>query len=333
MNISILGAGSWGTALAILLHYNSHNVTLWGHRLEHTNELTERRENIRLLPGAHLPEQITITSDLESAVANAEMVITAVPSQFLRPVLVKLNERDFSKTLFVNVAKGIENDSLKTMSGVLLEVLPTLKKENIVTLSGPSFAEEVAKKIPTAVVAASVDLETAKIVQRTFMTPYFRIYSSDDIRGVELGGSIKNVMAIAAGIADGANFGDNTKAMIMTRGTVELTRLGVALGAKQQTFAGLSGIGDLIVTCVSKHSRNRHVGEEIGRGRMLDEVLAEMEMVAEGVATTKSLHNLAKGLNVEMPIVNAVYEILFKGKDPIKATYDLMTRDAKKENG
>jgi glycerol-3-phosphate dehydrogenase (NAD(P)+) len=163
------------------------------------------------------------------------------------------------------------------------------------------------------------------------MTPYFRVYSSDDIRGVELGGSIKNIMAIAAGIADGANFGDNTKAMIMTRGTVELTRLGVALGAKQKTFAGLSGIGDLIVTCMSKHSRNRHVGEEIGKGRKLDDVLAQMEMVAEGVATTKSLHNLAKGLNVEMPIVNAVYEILFEGKEPVQATYELMTRDAKEE--
>ncbi|MBI3195120.1 MAG: NAD(P)H-dependent glycerol-3-phosphate dehydrogenase [Ignavibacteriae bacterium] len=331
MQISVLGAGSWGTALAILLHYNSHQVVLWGHRLEHTEELKQYRENVRLLPGAHLPNEITITSDLEFSIEHAELLVTAVPSQFLRSVIETVKEKDFSKTIFVNVAKGIENQSLKTMSQVLLEVLPTARKENIATLSGPSFAEEVAKEIPTAVVAASENLETAKSIQQVFMTPYFRVYSSDDLRGVELGGSIKNVMAIASGIADGANYGDNTKAMIMTRGTVELTRLGVALGAKQKTFAGLSGIGDLIVTCMSKHSRNRHVGEEIGKGRKLKDILAEMEMVAEGVATTRSLHNLAKGLSVEMPIVDAVYQILFEEKDPIKATFDLMTRDAKEE--
>ncbi|MBI5214843.1 MAG: NAD(P)H-dependent glycerol-3-phosphate dehydrogenase [Ignavibacteriae bacterium] len=331
MRISVLGAGSWGTALAILLHYNSHQVVLWGHRLEHTEELKQHRENVRLLPGAHLPNEITITSDLEFSLEHAELIVSAVPSQFLRSVIETVKGKDFRETFFVNVAKGIENQSLKTMSQVLREVLPTARKENIATLSGPSFAEEVAKRIPTAVVAASENLETARFVQQVFMTPNFRVYSSDDLRGVELGGSIKNIMAIAAGIADGAKFGDNTKAMIMTRGTVELTRLGVALGAKQKTFAGLSGIGDLIVTCMSKHSRNRHVGEEIGKGRKLDEVLAEMEMVAEGVATTKSLHNLAKGLNVEMPIVNAVYEILFEGKEPVRATYELMTRDAKEE--
>jgi len=331
MRISILGAGSWGTALAILLNSNSHSIVLWGHRLEHTEQLKQYRENIRLLPGEHLPEEISITSDLNSAVNHAEMIVTAVPSQFLRSVITGLADRDFRKTYFVNVAKGIENDSLMTISQIIASVLPNANRENIVTISGPSFAEEVAKKIPTAVVAASESLETAKCVQRIFMTPYFRVYSSTDLRGVELGGSIKNVMAIAAGIADGANYGDNTKAMIMTRGTVELTRLGVALGAKQKTFAGLSGIGDLIVTCVSKHSRNRHVGEEIGKGRKLDDVLDEMEMIAEGVATTKSLHGLARGLNVEMPIVNAVYQILFEGKDPINATNDLMTRDPKEE--
>ncbi len=331
MKISILGAGSWGTALAILLYNNSHEVVLWGHRLEHTEELKRYRENIRLLPGAHLPHDILITSNLELAISHAEMIVTAIPSQFLRSVISTLSDEDFSKTYFVNVAKGIENESLMTISEIIRNVLPSAKKEKIVTLSGPSFAEEVAKNIPTAVVAASTHIETARMVQQIFMAPHFRVYSSDDLRGVELGGSIKNVMAIAAGIADGANFGDNTKALIMTRGTVELTRLGVALGAKQKTFAGLSGIGDLIVTCVSKHSRNRHVGEEIGKGRQLNDVIDEMEMVAEGVATTKSLHNLAKGLNVEMPIVDAVYHILFEGKDPIKATFDLMTREAKEE--
>ncbi len=332
MKIAVLGAGSWGTALAVLLQANAHSILLWGHLIEDTEELEQKREN-RLLPGIHIPSEIEITNDLQRAIDHAEMIVTAVPSQFLRSVIEPLKNIDFSNTYFVNVAKGIENESLMTMSGVISSTLPSVRRDHIAVLSGPSFAEEVARKVPTAVVAASESLETAKLVQQTFMLPYFRIYSSTDLRGVELGGSIKNVMAIAAGIADGANFGDNTKAAIMTRGTVELTRLGVALGAKQSTFAGLSGIGDLIVTCISKHSRNRHVGEEIGKGRSLDVVIAEMEMIAEGVATTRSLHNLAKGLQVEMPIVHAVYSILFEGKDPIQATFDLMTRGAKEETG
>src|SRR5207247_2306757 len=211
------------------------------------------------------------------------------------------------------------------MSEVVLDVLPTVKQGNIATLSGPSFAEEVSRKVPTAVVAASSSIDTAKFVQRTFMAPYFRVYSSDDIRGVELAGSIKNVIAIGAGIADGAGFGDNTKAAIMTRATAEISRLGDCFGANQRTFAGLSGIGDLIATCVSKHSRNRHVGEQIGKGRKLKDVLADMIMVAEGVATTKSVHDLAKKCDVELPIANEVYEILFQDKDPILATADLMT--------
>ena len=204
-------------------------------------------------------------------------------------------------------------------------------RERVVTVSGPSFAEEVARRLPTAVVAASADVAAAKKVQETFMTPYFRIYLSTDLKGVELCGSFKNVIAVAAGIADGAGFGDNTKAAIMTRATVEMSRLGIALGAQLRTFAGLAGIGDLIVTCMSKRSRNRHVGEQIGKGRRLDDVLKEMVMVAEGVATTRSVHSLAENHGVEMPISNEVYQILFEGKDPIRATYDLMTRDPKHE--
>jgi glycerol-3-phosphate dehydrogenase (NAD(P)+) len=331
MRIAVLGAGSWGTTLAVLLRQNSHDVSLWSHRADHTAEMLTSRENTVLLPGIRIPEEIEITSDLESAVAGKEMLVAAVPAQFLRSVAQRLKNTDLRKKTIVNVAKGIENDSLMTMSGVLLDVIPGLHRSNIVTISGPSFAEEVAKKIPTAVVAASASLETSKSVQKIFMTPYFRVYSSEDIHGVELAGSIKNVIAIGAGIADGAGFGDNTKAAIMTRATAELSRLGKFMGAHQHTFAGLSGIGDLIATCMSKHSRNRHVGEEIGKGRKLKDVLGEMVMVAEGVATTKSVHDLAQKYHVELPISQQVYEVLFHDKDPDAATAALMTRDAKGE--
>ncbi len=331
MRITVLGAGSWGTTLAILLCNNTHHVTLWGHREDHTASLEAHRENRTLLPGIPIPPKIIITHDLERAVHGAEMIVAGIPAQFLRDTAKKLSSHDFTNVTFVNVAKGIENETLMPMSAVLGDVLPHLKSDNIVTLSGPSFAEEVARQVPTAVVVASSSLETAKHAQKVFMTPYFRVYSSNDIKGVELAGSIKNVIAIGAGIADGAGFGDNTKAAIMTRATAELSRLGNSMGAQQQTFAGLSGIGDLIATCMSKHSRNRHVGEEIGKGRKLPDVLNEMVMIAEGVATTRSIHDLGKKHHVELPIVNEVYEVLFKDKDPIIATADLMTRGAKGE--
>ena len=331
MRVAVLGAGSWGTTLAILLNQNSHQVTLWSHRADHSQEMISTRENTQLLPGITIPTEVSITSDIEAAVANAEMIVAAVPAQFLRSAAQRLKSHKFAEVTIVNVAKGIENDSLMTMSEVLVDVLPTVKREKIATLSGPSFAEEVSKHIPTAVVMASSNLQTAKLAQQVFMTPYFRVYSSEDIRGAELAGSVKNVIAIGAGVADGAGFGDNTKAAIMTRATAELARLGNCLGANPKTFAGLSGIGDLIATCMSKHSRNRHVGEEIGRGRKLKDVLAGMVMVAEGVATTQSVHDLAKKFMVELPIVNEVHQILFEDKDPIKATDDLMTRDAKGE--
>src|ERR1051326_5274217 len=355
MRITVLGAGSWGTTLAVLLSSNSHQVILWAHREDHAQAIIASRENRTLLPGVKIPGNIEITSDLEQSVSRCDLLVAAVPVQFIRPIGERLRSHDFTSTTIVNVSKGIENSSLMTMSGVLLDVLPSVRQENIVisslmtmsgvlldvlpsvrqenivTLSGPSFAEEVSRKVPTAVVAASTDLGVAKKVQQAFMTPYFRVYSSDDIRGVELAGSIKNVIAIGAGIADGAGFGDNTKAAIMTRATVELSRLGTVMGAQQRTFAGLSGIGDLIATCMSKHSRNRHVGEEIGKGRKLRAVLADMVMVAEGVATTRSVHDLSVKYNVELPISNEVFEVLFEDKDPIAATSDLMTRDAKGE--
>ncbi len=331
MRIAVLGAGSWGTTLAILLADNFHQVRLWSHKQEYTDEMLARRENPSFLPGVRIPATILPTSDLDEAVHECEMIVTAVPSQFVRSVMVKLHHLPYEKLVIVNVAKGIEVGSLMTMSQVLHDVLPGVPPSSIATLSGPSHAEEVSRKIPTTVVAASTNSETALLVQKVFMTPYFRVYASTDLMGVEFGGALKNVIAIAAGIVDGAQLGDNTKAALMTRGIAEITRIGVALGAQAQTFSGLSGIGDLMVTCMSRHSRNRHVGVEIGKGRKLEDVLSEMVMVAEGVETTKSANALAQQVGVEVPICAEVYKMLFEGKSPRDSTYDLMTRGAKGE--
>ncbi len=331
MKVTVLGAGSWGTTLALLLLEKGHEVNLWTYKTAQAELMRDKRENPAFLPGISLPPLLKIATDIEAACSNKDLIVAAVPSQFLRSVIEKVAHLDLTDTIICNVAKGIENHTLMTMSDVLLDVLEHERKENLAIISGPSHAEEVVKKIPTAVVSASFKLKTAKFVQDAFMTPYFRVYVNEDIRGVELGGAIKNVIAIAAGISDGAGFGDNTKAAIMTRGVYEITRLGVKMGAQPITFAGLSGIGDLIVTCMSRHSRNRHVGEEIGRGRPLDEVLKEMVMVAEGVATAKSIHELAEKHDIDMPMASEVYKVLFEGKDPHQATYDLMTRDAKGE--
>ena len=331
MRIAVLGAGSWGTTLAIILANNSHQVSLWSYRENYTEIIRTTRENPSFLPGVKIPETISATSNLHGAVGDSEMLVAAVPSQYLRNVMSQLGAMSLEHRIVVNVAKGIENGTLMTMSEMLQDVLPGLRANNIATLSGPSHAEEVSQKIPTTVVAASADMQTSKAVQAAFMTPYFRVYASTDVRGVELGGSLKNVIAIAAGVIDGANLGDNTKAALMTRGIAEITRLGVRLGAQERTFSGLSGIGDLMVTCMSRHSRNRHVGVEIGKGRKLDDILSEMVMVAEGVETTRSAKALAKKVGVEVPIVNEVYKMLFEGKNPHDACYDLMTRDPKGE--
>lgn len=331
MRITVLGAGSWGTTLAILLANNSHRVTLWSYQQQYTDDILARRENPSFLPGVRIPESVTPTSDLAGSVRGVEMIVAAIPSQHVRSVMVQIRDLPFDGITVVNVAKGIENETLMTMSEMLHDAVPDLPAKRIATLSGPSHAEEVSQGIPTTVVAASTDLETAKLVQSTFMMPYFRVYVSTDLRGVELGGSLKNVIAIAAGVVDGANLGDNTKAALMTRGIAEITRVGVALGAHARTFAGLSGIGDLMVTCMSRHSRNRYVGVEIGKGRKLPEILSEMVMIAEGVETTKSASELAKRTGVETPIVNEVHKMLFAGKDPHDACYDLMTRDPKGE--
>ncbi len=332
MKVSVLGAGSWGTTLAIVLFNNGQDVTLWEYKKSYAKTLTKLRENKTFLPGIEIPSEISITHSLENAVKDQHVIVIAVPSQFVRSVLQKFPKYDYSDTTFINVAKGIEKETLLTVDNILKDVIPGLTDENIGALSGPSHAEEVSRKIPTAVVAASRSEKTARLIQSIFMTSYFRIYSSRDIVGVELGGALKNVIAIGAGIVDGANFGDNTKAAIMTRGIAEISRLGIELGADPKTFAGLSGMGDLIVTCMSKHSRNRFVGEQVGSGKKLKDVLKSMQMVAEGVESCRSVHQLAAKCQVEVPIVSAVYQILFEDKDPAKITYGLMTRDMKPEH-
>lgn len=331
MNVTVLGAGSWGTTLALVLLGNGHDVTLWAYTREQTELMRKRHENPEFLPGISLPPKLKISNDLEASSARRDMIVTAVPSQYLRSVIQTIAHLDLQHTIMCNVAKGIENSTMMTMSEVFLDVLQNETRENLAILSGPSHAEEVSKQIPTAVVASSFKSKTSKIVQDAFTTSYFRVYVNDDIRGVELGGALKNVIAIAAGIGDGAGFGDNTKAAIMTRGIYEITRLGVKLGAQPRTFAGLSGMGDLIVTCMSHHSRNRYVGEQVGKGRKLDDVLKEMVMVAEGVATARSVRELEKKYDIELPIMTEVYQVLFENKDPQQATYDLMTRHGKGE--
>lgn len=331
MRISVLGAGGWGTTLAILLHHNGHDVTLWEYKKNYAKTLHKSRENKIYLPGIKIPKEINIEYSLEESSTNKHMIVLAIPSQFVRGVLHQLRKYDFSDTTFVSVAKGIEKDTILTVSQIIKSELKHLSESQIGVLSGPSHAEEVSRKIPTAVVAASNDENTAKHIQSTFITSYFRVYSSTDMLGVEYGGALKNVIAVGAGIVDGAKFGDNTKAAIMTRGIAEISRLGIALGARPETFSGLSGMGDLIVTCMSKHSRNRYVGEQIGKGMKLKDVLRSMKMVAEGVETSKAVHQLSQEHKISTPICNAVYQILYEERDPIKVTYELMTRDMKPE--
>jgi len=332
MRISVLGAGSWGTALAIILQFNGHDVTLWEHKLLYARTLRKTRLNKVYLPEVKIPDEINITHSLKDACTNQHMMILAIPSQYIRSVLEEIKNFDLNDATLVSVAKGIEEETLFTVSQIIKDVLPDISDSNIGVLSGPSHAEEVAKKIPTAVVSASRDEETAKQIQAAFITSYFRVYYSTDILGVELGGALKNVIAIGAGISDGAKFGDNTKAAIMTRGIAEISRLGIAMGARPETFSGLSGVGDLIVTCMSRHSRNRYVGEQIGSGKKLKAILKSMQMVAEGVTTSKSVHQLARKYDILTPIIDAVYNSLFFDKDPVKETYELMSRDMKSEH-
>lgn len=328
--ISVIGAGSWGTTLANLLAAKGHDTLLYVYEEDQYALMVSSRINQKYLPGVHLELSLQFTHSLAEAGTFSDILVLAVPSHAVRNVLGELKKNDLSGKLFINVAKGIENDTLLRMSQVIRQV-SGVNDSQVVSLYGPSHAEEVSRGVATAVVSASSSLESARKVRQLFRTEYFRVYSSTDIVGVELGGSLKNVIAIAAGIADGAGFGDNTKAALMTRALVEMTRLGVKMGAQVQTFSGLSGMGDLIVTCMSRHSRNRHVGEQIGKGKTLQEVLDEMVMVAEGVKTTRSVHQLQKKYGVEMPISEEVYKVLFEGKNPHHAVRDLMTRDPKEE--
>lgn len=331
MKITVLGAGGWGTTLSILLHHNGHEVFLWEFDKAYAKQISESRVNSIYLPGITIPNEITITHSLVECSSGKDMLVIAVPSQFIRSVLHHLKKIDLKNTILVSVAKGIEKDTLHTVSQIIKHELKEINPSQIGVLSGPSHAEEVSRKVPTAVVSASRDPITAKHIQMTFLTPYFRIYTSTDILGVEYGGALKNVIALAAGIIDGAKIGDNTKAAIMTRGITEIARLGFALGARADTFSGLSGMGDLIVTCMSKHSRNRYVGEQVGSGIKLKAILKNMKMVAEGVETCRSVHQLGKKHKLETPISSAVYNILFEDQDPVEAISNLMAHGMKAE--
>ena len=323
--IAVLGAGSWGTTIAIHLHKKGYNVKLWEYYLENVKLMNKTRKN-PLLAGIGIPEDIPILHNLKETISKASVIVIAVPSQTVRALLKGIRGRVSKEVIFVNLSKGIEEETLKRMSQVISEVMDH-PLEKTVTLHGPSHAEEVSREIPTAIVAASTDIDTAKRIQGIFVSSYLRVYTNADIIGVELGGAIKNIIAIASGISDGMGLGDNSKAALITRGLFEITRMGIKLGAKEETFAGLSGVGDLIVTCQSKHSRNRYVGEEIGKGRKLRDILDGMTMIAEGVNTCRTVHQMSKRYEVCMPISEEIYNVLFNYKDPHIAVRDLMNRE------
>jgi glycerol-3-phosphate dehydrogenase (NAD(P)+) len=328
MNVAIIGAGGWGTALALVLSQNDHHVTLWAREPSTVLTMQQQRTNPHYLPGVNIPSSISITHN-PAAITSAELVVVAVPTQFIRPAF-QTYSFDVRDKAVVSVCKGVERGTLLRVSQILDDVAG-VGLQQFADLTGPSHAEEVARSLPTTVVAASKNEELAKVVQKTFARPTFRVYYSNDLIGAELGGAVKNVMAIAAGIVDGLGLGDNTKAALITRGLAEITRLGVAMGAQERTFSGLSGLGDLIVTCSSRHSRNRAVGEKIGKGMSLEEITASTHQVAEGVSSTESVRALARRARVEMPIVEKVYETLFEGKPAQAAMQELMTREHKAE--
>lgn len=326
--ISVLGAGSWGTALSLLLFNNGHEVTLWSALPDEVEMLREKREHASKLPGVRLPEVMEITTDLEESLKDPDVAVLAVPSPFTRSTAHQMAPyvRDGQK--IVNVAKGVEEKTLMTLSEIIEQEIPNA---DVCVLSGPSHAEEVGKGLPTTCVVSSRTRETAEYLQGIFMSPVFRVYTTPDILGVELGGALKNVIALAAGTADGLGYGDNTKAALITRGIAEIARLGVEMGAKAETFYGLSGIGDLIVTCASVHSRNRKAGYLMGKGYTMDEAMAEVKMVVEGVYSAKAAKGLSEKYEVEMPIINEVNKVLFEGKPASEAVIDLMLRDKKVE--
>lgn len=325
--VAVIGSGSWGTALAIQLKRAGNNVILWSFKEDEAAAILSERENKEFLPGIKLDSDIVITSKDED-VTWADMIVFSTPSKFVRNMAKRFAPFVKENQIVVNVAKGLEEGSLLRLSQVIKEEIPQCR---VAVLSGPSHAEEVGRNMATAIVAASEDVSVAEEVQNTFMTPMFRVYTNSDIVGVELGGALKNLIALAAGISDGCGFGDNTKAALMTRGLHEISRLGVAMGAKRETFAGLAGVGDLIVTCTSMHSRNRRAGILLGQGKTLKEALDEVHMVVEGVSNAKAAYELSKKLNINMPITHEINTVLYEGKDVKQAVYDLMTRDKVEE--
>lgn len=327
-NIAVLGSGSWGTAAAMILRHNGHNVTLWSRNSQKSKNLSDTFENSEYLPGVKLDKEICFTDDI-CCVQNKDIVVIATPSASVREISKKISKLISPSCIIVILAKGLEQGSYKTMSEVTED---ECKNAKIAVMSGPSHAEEVALGMPTLNVVASKDELSAKKVQDAFMNKTFRIYSSSDVKGVELGGALKNVIALCAGVTDGIGFGDNTKAALMTRGIAEIARLGTKLGADTDTFWGLSGIGDLIVTCTSMHSRNRRAGILIGKGKTADEAQQEVRMVVEGISTAKAAYELAQKNNVEMPIVSAAYDVLYNGANPKDAITNLMLRDKKAED-
>ena len=327
--VAVIGDGGWGTTLAILLDSKGYKVSLWGAFAEYTGMMKLSRENTKFLPGIKIPGTIELTSEIGQPVRDSDVIVMAVPSQYMRKVSGILKGMDTGGKLFVSVSKGVENGSLMRMSEVINDVLGNVR---IGALSGPTISYEVARGLPTTVVAASSDESAAKEIQDLFMTENFRIYSNTDVIGVELGGSLKNVIAIAAGISDGLGFGVNTKSGLLVRGIVEIARLGTGMGAKHETFYGISGLGDLVTTCVSTHGRNRWFGEQIGKGKAPDAILKSTEMAVEGVGTAKSCHELCVKYGIEMPIADEVYNVVFEGKDPKAAVRNLMTRSKKSED-
>lgn len=328
MKITLCGGGSWGTAIARLLSNKGHELNFYIRNKEVIEDIRKNKENTKYLPGAKFEKGINLTNNLDSVLEDIEVFIIAVPTSSIREVLTSIKDKISKDVIIVNLSKGIEVESLDRISEISSEIL---KDNPFVALSGPSHAEEVGKDIPTTLVASSENLKVAQTIQHEFSTPIFRIYTNSDLVGVEMGGALKNIIALAAGMNDGLAYGDNSKAALMTRGIYEMSKLGISLGANPHTFNGLSGIGDLIVTCTSMHSRNRRAGILIGEGKSMEEACNEVGQVVEGVKTVKSAYKLAKLKNIEMPITNALYKVLYEGYDPNKAVYELMTRENKDE--
>lgn len=328
-NVGVLGAGSWGTALSVLLYENGHQVTVWSIDKAEVKMLSEKRQHETKLPGVKIPEELLITNDLDEAIEGKDFLVLAVPSPFTRATAKKMSPYVKEGQIIVDVAKGIEETTLMTLSQQIEEEIP---QADVAVLSGPSHAEEVGRKLPTTCVIGAKSKKTAEYLQSMFISRVFRVYTSPDILGIELGGSLKNVIALAAGIADGLGYGDNTKAALITRGIAEIARLGVKMGGKIETFTGLTGIGDLIVTCASVHSRNRKAGYLIGQGKSMEEAMDEVKMVVEGVYSAKAAAKLAKKYGVSMPIVDQVNAVLFESKNPAEAVDELMLRELKSEH-